>query len=456
MPEAAPHGFRHAARHTLFGALGVAVITFTAVHFHLQRFPPPTGVGPGTISLLYLIFVVFVSLRAGFASAAAVSLISAFCLNYFFLPLFPALEAKNPLGIVATIAFLITAWVITGMVARLRLRHALLDGLFEHGPLATVLIDANAKVVCVNREFTRLFGYSSQEALGRRLNELIVPADSQGEFHRQAEKVARRQRLETEVVSQRKDGSRFHVQVVAVPISMPDGRLAIYAMYRDITERKEAEAALRTLSGRLLKLEDEWRRRLARELHDTTAQLLAALSMNLAVVNESAALLNPRTRAAMAEAVALADQCLREVRTVSYLLYPRELDDLGLEPALAGYIDGFIQRSGIRVEAEISPDVGRLPQDVETAVFRVVQECLANIYRHSGSSTARLRLARGPSSLVLEVEDAGRGIRDDAPSGVGIASMRERVQQLGGSLEIASHPGGTIVRATIPLSTPSA
>jgi signal transduction histidine kinase len=127
-----------------------------------------------------------------------------------------------------------------------------------------------------------------------------------------------------------------------------------------------------------------------------------------------------------------------------------------LEPALTGYIDGFIQRSGIRVEAEISADVGRLPQDVETAVFRVVQECLANIYRHSGSSTARLRLARGPSSLVLEVEDAGHGIRDDAPSGVGIASMRERVQQLGGSLEIASHPGGTIVRATIPLSTPSA
>jgi signal transduction histidine kinase/DNA-binding NarL/FixJ family response regulator len=210
---------------------------------------------------------------------------------------------------------------------------------------------------------------------------------------------------------------------------------------------------LRALSGRLLRLEDEERRRLARELHDTTAQWLAALSMNLSVLSESAGLLNPRARAAMAESTALADQCLREVRTVSYLLHPHELDELGLESALSRYIHGFIRRSGIQVEVEVPSDLGRVPQAMETAVFRVVQESLTNIRRHAGSATARVRLLRSPSNLVLEVSDAGRGIGDGAPSGVGIASMRERVEQLNGRLEIASHSSGTSVKATIPLSS---
>jgi signal transduction histidine kinase len=260
------------------------------------------------------------------------------------------------------------------------------------------------------------------------------------------------QRVDAEDVRQRKDGSRLYVHLVSVPVCMPNGRTAIYAMYRDITERKDAEEALHALSGRLLRLEDQERRRLARELHDTTAQLVAALTMNLSVVSESADALSPRARAAMAEAVTLADQCLRELRTVSYLLHPRELDELGLAYALSRYVDGFIERSGIRVDVEVPPDLGRLPQEVETTVFRLVQECLTNIHRHSGSSTARLRLTRGPSDLVLEVEDTGHGIPGDARSGVGIASMRERVQQLNGQLEIASHPGGTTIKATIPLS----
>jgi signal transduction histidine kinase/DNA-binding NarL/FixJ family response regulator len=210
---------------------------------------------------------------------------------------------------------------------------------------------------------------------------------------------------------------------------------------------------LRALSGRLLRLEDEERRRLARELHDTTAQWLAALSMNLSVVSESAGLLNPRARAAVAESTALADRCLRDIRTVSYLLHPHELDELGLESALSRYIDGFIRRSGIQVEVEVPSDLGRLPQAVETIIFRVVQESLTNIRRHSGSATARVSLLRSPSNLVFEVSDAGRGIGDDATSGVGIASMRERVQQLNGRLEIASHSSGTSVKATIPLSS---
>jgi PAS domain S-box-containing protein len=216
-------------------------------------------------------------------------------------------------------------------------------------------------------------------------------------------------------------------------------------------ERKQAEAELRSLTGRILSLEDEERRRLARELHDTTSQSLAALCMNLSVLSESAGVLNPRAQEAVAESAALADQCLREIRTVSYLLHPPELDEPGLRYALSRYIDGFIQRSGIRVEIEVPPDLGRLPRLIETTVFRIVQESLTNIHRHSGSDTARVRLAKDPSNLVLEVEDAGDGIRADAPSGVGIASMRERLQQVNGRLETISRPGGTVIRATIPL-----
>jgi PAS domain S-box-containing protein len=255
-----------------------------------------------------------------------------------------------------------------------------------------------------------------------------------------------------EVMIERPDGSRITVLVNIVPLRDSEGKL-IGAMncFQDISDRKRSEEALHRLSGRLLTLQDEERRRLARELHDTTAQLLAGLSMNLSVVSESTEIQDPRARAALADSVALADQSLREIRTVSYLLHPRELDELGLESALSRYIKGFIQRSGIQVELEVSHGLRRRPEAVETVVFRIVQECLTNILRHSDSGTARVRLIRDLSSLVLKVEDAGRGILDNAPWGVGIASMRERVHRLNGLLEIDSHPGSTIVKATIPL-----
>lgn len=214
----------------------------------------------------------------------------------------------------------------------------------------------------------------------------------------------------------------------------------------------ERTSELHRLSGRLLRFEDEERRRLARELHDSTAQQLAALAMNLSVVSEEGRALNPRARKALTESVDLADASLREIRTVSYLLHPPELDEFGLRSALARYVDGFVQRCGIQVELDASSDLGRLPQDMETTIFRIVQECLTNIHRHSGSGTASIRLVRSASELILEVRDAGVGMRADAPPGVGIASMRERLAQLGGRVEIGSHPGGTTIKATIPLS----
>ena len=275
--------------------------------------------------------------------------------------------------------------LLTCLVDRLQERKALLDELFEQAPQAFALMNVDNRVVRVNREFTRLFGYTPEETLGRRLSELIVPDETPSAVQEYPELVSHGQRVDAEAVRHRKDGSRLHVLLVCVPVSVPGGRIAIYAMYRDITERKAAEAALHQLSGRLLRLQDEERRRLARELHDSTAQLLVGLGINLSVVNESAGALEPRARATLAESRTLADRCLREIRTVSYLLHPPELDDLGLECALASYVDGFVQRSGIQVDLDVAPDLGRLPQEAETALFRVVQEALSNIHRHSGS-----------------------------------------------------------------------
>ena len=224
--------------------------------------------------------------------------------------------------------------------------------------------------------------------------------------------------------------------------------------------REAAEEKLHQLSARLLQLQDEERRRIARELHDSTAQSLTALNLNLAVVNESASTLKRRCRRALAESLVLADQCLREVRTFSYLLHPPILDELGLGSAVTWYVEGFSDRSGIRVDLDVDPNLGRAPREIETTVFRIVQECLSNIHRHSRSSTAAIRLRRGPAEIVMEAHDDGVGMRtpDTGPSGpvaptlgVGIAGMQERAHQLGGQLEIQSGNGGTTVKAVLPI-----
>jgi signal transduction histidine kinase len=224
---------------------------------------------------------------------------------------------------------------------------------------------------------------------------------------------------------------------------------------------RETLAQSRTLSGRLLRLQDEERRRLAHELHDGIAQTLAALGMNLAALQDDMSeTLGAPARRALSESVDLADQCISQIRTFAYLLHPPALDQLGLESALNSYADGFARRSGIQVDVRIPPGLGRLPAQVETAVFRIVQESLANIHRHSGSKVARIRLARRAGELVLEVEDEGRGVRAPAfPSaepafaaGVGIEGMKQRARELGGTLEFSpTQPQGVTVRAVFPI-----
>jgi signal transduction histidine kinase len=213
------------------------------------------------------------------------------------------------------------------------------------------------------------------------------------------------------------------------------------------------------LSGRLLLLQFEERRRIARDLHDSTGQDLVALATMLGQLRSSLPSSQRKSRKLLSECKALGDRCIREVRTLSYVLHPPSLDQAGLAGAIRDYVRGFTERSGIHVGLELSADVGRMPRDVELALFRVVQESLANIQRHSGSHDATIRLDRA-ADLVLEISDSGRAASASLPRhaprsplqfGVGIQSMQERVNLIGGRLEIVSTTRGTTVRVTVPL-----
>ena len=224
-----------------------------------------------------------------------------------------------------------------------------------------------------------------------------------------------------------------------------------------------ANRNLRELSARLLQLQDDERRRIARELHDSVGQMLAALSMNLSAVRSDVERLT-KTALALSDSENLVQEMSTEVRTISHLLHPPLLDEAGLLSALRWYVEGFALRSKIKVDLDLPDDFGRLPRESETAIFRVVQECLTNIHRHSGSSVARIRLRQRDQQVLVEIEDKGKGIplekQEEIASagapGVGVRGMRERLRQLGGTLEIDSSATGTVVTVELPTADTSA
>lgn len=252
--------------------------------------------------------------------------------------------------------------------------------------------------------------------------------------------------------------------------------ISMMGVCRDISERKSSEEALkqaheqldarvkertsdleraqerlRMLSARLLRMQDDERRRIARELHDTAGQILVALKLNLVPVEEE--LLKKGTGLAkpVTESLSLIEELSRDLRTLSHLLHPPLLDEAGLPSAVRWYVEGFAQRSKIEVDLHLDPNVGRLPAEFETAIFRIVQECLTNIHRHSGSNAASIAITRFTDDIKIEIRDQGKGMPVPVPrAGVGIQGMGERVRQLGGHLEIESGSGGTRVTATFP------
>jgi signal transduction histidine kinase len=228
----------------------------------------------------------------------------------------------------------------------------------------------------------------------------------------------------------------------------------------EVHERKEAEESLHELSGRLLNLRDKEQRRIARELHDSTVQLLGALAIDLEKLQQ----LIPdadgsRAGELLAASMELVERATAELRTISFLLHPPILDDLGLEGVLPWYGAGFSSRSGIQVNVDVQKDLGRFPHELELTLFRILQEALTNVHRHSASSSVNITLFRDVDGVTLQVEDYGRGVPDEtlkrlrtakAVVGVGITGMRERVRQLGGRLEIESDDKGTLIKATLP------
>jgi signal transduction histidine kinase len=229
--------------------------------------------------------------------------------------------------------------------------------------------------------------------------------------------------------------------------------LRVQERTRELSERNDQ---VRALSVKLLRLQDEERRRLARELHDSTGQMLAAMKM---VLNEMMLEAKGEKIADLAaQSVELNDEMSRQLRTMSYLLHPPLLDEAGLPSALRWYTEGFADRSAMSVNLQISDDFNRLPQEMEIALFRVVQECLTNIHRHSGSTTADIRVNRTADSVDVEISDTGKGVAsnrmrgDKIISGVGLMGIEERMRQFGGSVKITSSDKGTVVVARIPLS----
>jgi PAS domain S-box-containing protein len=247
------------------------------------------------------------------------------------------------------------------------------------------------------------------------------------------------------------DGARFYDALV-VPFDADH----LLMIVRDVTTQKQASLDLEKLPARLLHAQDQERRRIARELHDTTAQNISAISMNLARLELEG--LPPAATRFLADCQALCDASLREIRTLSYLLHPPMLDEVGLESAVRWFVGGLEARSSLRIALEVPPAMERLPIALERDLFLVVQEALLNVVRHSGSDTAEIRLDRQPTQVTLQIRDQGRGISGMRPehgpdwafAGVGIPSMRERLRQNGGRLEIFSNHQGTRLIATVP------
>jgi PAS domain S-box-containing protein len=234
----------------------------------------------------------------------------------------------------------------------------------------------------------------------------------------------------------------------------------LVGVMNDITELKRAEERIRELTSRLMRLQDDERRHISRELHDSLGQYLTSIKINLELVKREGAMLEERHRALLAESSETLERCVQEVRSVSYLLHPPLLDELGLLAALRWFTSGFAERSGIELNLNAPQAFSRLPQEMELALFRIVQESLTNVQRHSGSTSVWVTLSEHQDRAEVRITDSGAGVPSDiiekikqgkAIEGVGLRGMYERVRELGGQLEIESSRMGTAITAVLPL-----
>jgi PAS domain S-box-containing protein len=334
---------------------------------------------------------------------------------------------------------------------------------------AIFMLDPEGCISTWNTGAERIKGYKASDIIGQHFSRFYSEEDVRAGKPDWELKVALKEgRLEDEGWRLRKDGSRFWANVIITPVRDHQGTLIGFSkVTRDFTERmiaqrsledskrrlQESERSLRDLSLHLLRTQDEERRRIGREIHDSLGQYLSVLKMKLDSISDG----SPQE---IGECSSLVEECVKEVRTISYLLYPPMLEEMGLKSAIPWYLEGFSKRSGIK--ANFSAELGRLSRDAELVLFRVLQESLTNVQRHSGSKTVDIGILQSKDKVTLHVRDQGKGMpsavieqgsQDWMGSlGVGLRGMSERLRQIGGDLEISSSETGTEVRATVPLT----
>lgn len=358
--------------------------------------------------------------------------------------------------------------------------HLLVEGVPDY---ALYLMNPEGQIITWNRGAQRIKGYPAEEIIGKHFSTFFLPEEvAAGKPSEILERARREGRAEQEGWRVRKDGSTFWVNAVVTALYDKSGKLVGFskitrditekmnhqaALEREIREREKAqqqlvksEESLRELSISLLRTQDEERRRIGREMHDSLGQYLSALKIKLGTLDMKYNGLNPEIRYELASCFSMLDECIKEVRTISYLLYPPMLEEMGLKSAISWYLDGFMHRSGIQVRFDEPNDFERLPRDTELALFRVLQEALTNVHKHSESSVVDIHLSQRNGTATLEVRDYGKGLpkellgQSGAPllslRGVGLRGMNERIAQLGGMLTLATTEPGTLLRAAVP------
>lgn len=349
---------------------------------------------------------------------------------------------------------------------------------------AIYMMDPQGRITTWNAGAERIKGYEASEILGKHFSTFFTEEDVRsGKPQHILELAAKEGHAEQEGWRVRKDGSRFWVNGILTALRDKSGKLIGFSkITRDITERKqqqealnaeiiekgkaqrelfESEKSLRQLSLSLLRTQDEERRRIGREMHDSLGQYLSALKMKLGTVKMRDTSLSPQSSKELEQCAGLLEDCVKEVRTISYLLYPPMLEEMGLKSAITWYLEGFTERSGITTCVEIDSELQRLPRDIELALFRVLQETLNNVHKHSGSNKVNIKVSKTGETVTVEVRDYGKGLAEsvllqahtqwNAGFGVGLRGMNERMRQLGGKLTLAAAQPGTLVRASVPI-----
>jgi PAS domain S-box-containing protein len=341
-----------------------------------------------------------------------------------------------------------------------RQSQEIVNAFFSSSAIGFGILDSQCRYTRVNDVLPRMGGVAPEEVLGRPVSQVF------GETGVRAEAVLRqvlesgKPVLDREVSAELpgKPGDPRHWLVNYFPIREDGGAVTQVGVTAvDVTARRNAEDALRTLSGRLLGIQDQERRRIARELHDSLGQYLAGLKIAIDMLGSRSAQKDPL----LVECADILERAIAETRTLSHLLHPPLLDEAGFASAASWFVAGFSQRSGIPVVLDMPPDLQRLPDVIEIALFRVLQESLTNVHRHSRAKSAEISVDLDAEQVTIEIRDHGRGMpphiirqieAETSKLGVGLAGMRERIHELGGRFVVSSDNRGTTVHASIPLS----